>query len=340
MRKHGLRSRALEAVALAMLTIALAPVARAAAATEPLGIDLEGYPYPYPVAFLPLSVAGHMVRMAYMDVAPNAPANGHAVLLLHGRNFPSSYWEPVIRPLAAAGFRVIAPDQLGFNKSSKPAGPWSFDDAGANTAALLDSLHLPAVDLVGHSMGGMLAMRFVRTYPERVRRLVLESPLGLENYRLYVPPVPLEHMIREELNRSAEDYLLYLITAYGLTLPREAVIPFVDIRERMKASAGYPHWVEVYVSTFYAIWGQPVIEEMPLVGTPTLFMVGNRDRTAPGRPYARAEDRERMGHVAELAQALAAKMPRASVIRFDTGHLIHLEATDAFNAALLRFLGE
>jgi pimeloyl-ACP methyl ester carboxylesterase len=245
----GLRSLpTLAALALFSL-IAAAP--RAAWSAEPLGIDLEGFPYPFPVSFLPLTMAHRPVRLAYMDVAPTGPANGNAVLLLHGRNFPASYWEPVIRALAAAGFRVVAPDQIGFNKSSKPEGPWSFDDAAANTAALLDALHLPLVDVVGHSMGGMLAMRFVRTYPDRGRRLVLESPLGLEDYRLYVPPVPPERLLGEEMNRSASDYLHYLLTAYGLTLPREAVMPFVDIRERIKGSADYPRWVEAYVSTYY-----------------------------------------------------------------------------------------
>ncbi|MBV9755734.1 MAG: alpha/beta hydrolase [Alphaproteobacteria bacterium] len=320
------------------LFAAIVAASLAAWAAEPLGIDLEGFPYPFPVSFLPLTVAHQPVRMGYMDIAPTGPANGHAVLLLHGRNFPASYWEPVIRALTAAGFRVVVPDQIGFNKSSKPEGPWSFDDAAVNTAALLEALHLPLVDVVGHSMGGMLAMRFVRSYPDRVRRLVLESPLGLENYRLYVPPVPHERLFREEISRSAEDYLHYLFTAYGLTLPREAVMPFVDIRERMKGSAEYPRWVEAYVSTYYAIWGQPVIDEMPSVATPTMLMVGARDHTAPGRNFAPPELRDRMGHIAELARALAAKMPHGNVEEFDTGHLIHLEATVAFDAALLRFL--
>ena len=100
-------------------------------------------------------------------------ANGHTVLLLHGRNFPASYWAPVIAALTQTGFRVIAPDQIGFGKSSKPEGPWSFDTAAAQTAALLDSLGIAQVDVIGHSMGGMLAARFTRTYPDRVRRLVL-----------------------------------------------------------------------------------------------------------------------------------------------------------------------
>jgi pimeloyl-ACP methyl ester carboxylesterase len=309
-------------------------------AAEPLGIDLEGYPYPFPVAFLPLTVAHHPVRMAYMDVAPTGTPDRHTALLLHGRNFPASYWEPVIRALTGAGFRVIAPDQIGFGKSSKPEGAWSFDDAAANTAALLDALQLPQMDVVGHSMGGMLAMRFTRTFPDRVRRLALEAPLGLEDYRLYVPPVSRDLLFQQEMNLSADAYYRYLVTAYGLTLPREAVIPFVDIRERMKGSADYPRWVEAYVASYYAIWGQPVVHELPLIATPTLFLVGTRDRTAPGRAYAKPEDRDRMGHIADLARALAPKMANAHVVAFDTGHLIHLERAEEFKRELLRFLGE
>ena len=67
-------------------------------------------------------------------------------------------------------------------------------------------------------------------------------------------------------------------------------------------------------------------------------MVGASDHTAPGRNFAPPENRDRMGHVAELARALAAKMPHASMVEFDTGHLIHLDATEAFNTVLLRFL--
>ena len=60
---------------------------------EPYGIGLEGFAYPYPVSMLPLVNDGEQVRMAYMDVASAQP-NGRTVVLLHGRNFPSSYWAP------------------------------------------------------------------------------------------------------------------------------------------------------------------------------------------------------------------------------------------------------
>jgi hypothetical protein len=87
---------------LSVLFLSLAP-ALAQTSSEPLGIALEGYPYPFPVRFLPLTVERHAVRLAYMDVPPTAAANGRAVLLMHGRNFPASYWDRPSRPSPGPG---------------------------------------------------------------------------------------------------------------------------------------------------------------------------------------------------------------------------------------------
>jgi pimeloyl-ACP methyl ester carboxylesterase len=71
---------------------------------EPLGIALEGWPYPYQVRFMPLDMRGQKLRMAFMDVPPSGTANGRTVVLLHGKNFDSSYWRGTIGSLTAAGF--------------------------------------------------------------------------------------------------------------------------------------------------------------------------------------------------------------------------------------------
>jgi hypothetical protein len=77
--------------------VLLAPIAQAQTGgipgltyAEPLGIGLEGWPYPYPVRFMPLEVGGKHLRMAFMDVAPTSTSNGRIVVLLHGKNFDSS----------------------------------------------------------------------------------------------------------------------------------------------------------------------------------------------------------------------------------------------------------
>jgi pimeloyl-ACP methyl ester carboxylesterase len=326
---------------LAAVFLCIAP-ASAESPSEPLGIALEGYPYPFPVRFFPLTVEHHAVRLAYMDVPPAAAANGRAVLLMHGRNFPASYWEQTIKALAGAGYRVIAPDQINFGKSSKLDDvPVSFDAMAEHTAALLDYLGIKDADVVAHSMGNMAAVRLTRTYPQRVRKLVMYAPVGLEDYRFYVPPVSKEQLIEQEDKLTGDAYLRQLVTTYGLTLPPERVQPFVDIRERMKSSAEWPRWVRSFVASYYAMWGQPVVHELPLVDKPVLFMVGTRDRTAPGRAYAKPEDRDRMGQVADRAKELAPRMRNARVETFeDVGHLLHLEATERFHIVLLRFLAE
>jgi pimeloyl-ACP methyl ester carboxylesterase len=177
-----------------LLALPLLP-GRAAEMREPYGIGLEGYPYPYPVNMLPLVNDGEELRMAYMDVAP-AQGNGRVVVLLHGRNFPASYWAAVIKTLTEAGYRTIVPDQIGFGKSSKPAGELHFDTLARNTMALLDHLGIARADIVAHSLGGMLAVRIARAYPDRINHLVLAAPIGLEDYRMYVPPIPTERSSR------------------------------------------------------------------------------------------------------------------------------------------------
>ncbi|AWN40818.1 alpha/beta fold hydrolase [Methylobacterium durans] len=323
------------------LALALSPLPAPAqdAPDAPLGIGLEGFPYPYPVRFLPLRRDHEAQRLAYMDVAPTGTANGRTVVLLHGRNFPSSYWQPVIAALSGAGYRVVAIDQLGFGKSSKPVGPFTFDAMAADTVALLDALGLERVDVVAHSMGGMLAVRLARNAPTRVNSLVLEAPIGLEDYRFSVPPVPNEVLLKREGELTADAYRKQLITSYALTLPPEAIEPFVSVRERVKGSGEYPRWLQSFVNSYFAIWGQPVVHEIPLVAAPTLFIMGAKDRNAPGKPYAPPELQARMGDNAGHARALAGQMPngRAEVIE-GVGHLVHMEATERFNALSLDFL--
>jgi pimeloyl-ACP methyl ester carboxylesterase len=320
------------------LLFAAAAEAERPAAREPYGIALEGFAYPYPVHLLPLVNDGEAVRMAYMDVAPVRP-NGRSVVLLHGRNFPSSYWAPVIKTLNDAGYRVVVPDQIGFGKSSKPQGDLHFDTLARNTIALLDHLGIAKTDIVAHSLGGMLGVRIARAYPDRVAHLVLTAPIGLEDYRLYVPPTPTEKILENEDKLTADGYRKQLETNYALKLPPEQVTPFIDARFNIKGSAEYPRWLRAFVSSAQLIYREPVVHEIPLIVQPTLFVMGADDHNAPGRANAPEALRSKMGQNAELAKALAAKMAngRAEVVP-NTGHLVFLEAPARYNELVLGFL--
>lgn len=326
-------------LAASLAVLSLAPGhATYAADRESYGVGLEGFPYPYPVQLLPLVNDGEPLRMAYMDV-PSQKPNGRTVVLLHGRNFPSSYWAPVIHTLNDAGYRVVVPDQIGFGKSSKPSGDLHFDTLARNTITLLDHLGIAKFDLVAHSFGGMLGVRIARAYPARIDHLLLAAPIGLEDYRFYVPPTPSEKITETENKLTAEGYRKQLMTNYALKLAPEQVTPFIDARFNVKGSPDYPRWLHAYVSSAQMIYREPVVHEIPLIGLPTLFIMGADDHNAPGKLNAPEALRPKMGQNADLARALAARMAhaRADVLP-DAGHLVFLDAPAKFNTLMLDFL--
>ena len=179
-----------------------------------LDINLSTVKYPYDVHFLNLHIQNQDLKMAYMDIQPEKP-NPKNIVLLHGKNFNGAYWETTIRELVRNGFRVIVPDQIGFGKSSKPrAFQYSFQQLALNTKTLLDSLHIDKTSVLGHSMGGMLATRFALMYPEITEKLILENPIGLEDYKQLTPYKPVDYWYKNELTQNYEKIKQYQLVFY------------------------------------------------------------------------------------------------------------------------------
>jgi len=130
------------------------------------------------------------------------------VVLLHGKNFCAATWAHGIASLNRAGFRVIAPDPIGFCKSSKPAAyQFSLGQLAADTQALLASLGVQRYVLIGHSMGGMLAIRLALNAPDSLERLVLVNPIGREDWRAAgVPALSIDALYAKELKATAEGF--------------------------------------------------------------------------------------------------------------------------------------
>ena len=157
-------------------------------------------------------------------------------LFFHGKNFWGAYWDETIAALTAAGYRVVVPDQIGFGRSSKPNIHYSFDLLAANTAKLLDTLGVREAALVGHSTGGMIAVRFARNYPERTTRLILENPIGLEDYRLKVPPRTIEQLYESELSQTEEKIRAYFKSYFVEWKPERYHDTYTEeLRERIRA---------------------------------------------------------------------------------------------------------
>jgi pimeloyl-ACP methyl ester carboxylesterase len=207
-----------------------------------LGICFEEYEYPYPVHFLPITSDLQSLQMAYMDVPPKANPNGWTVVLFHGKAFGGYYFRNVIEALTASGYRVVAPDQIGWGKSSKPDIHYSFQLLAANTALLLDRLGVGKVSVLGHSTGGMTAVRFSLMYPDRVTHLVLEDPLGLADYRIGIPPQSEETLYQHEVDWTDPAVIRAYVAGYFVHPDPKVCDPLADVLVRVTLGPDYPRW--------------------------------------------------------------------------------------------------
>ncbi len=301
---------------------------------EPLGIAMEGFEYPFEVKYLRLNLEGQDVRMAYMDV--NVPGD-QTVVLFHGKNFFGAYWKETIEKLAEAGYRVVVPDQIGFGKSSKPNIHYSFPMLAANTKQLLDTLQIESAAIVGHSMGGMLATRFALMYPETTERLILENPIGLEDYKPIVPYATIEAQYKSTLALTEESIRKYQESYYVNWSPEYET--YVQVHYRWTLSGEYPRLAWASALTADMIYNQPVAYEFSDIKVPTLLIIGQADRTVVGKNRVPREDLDKVGQYPRLGKKVAETIPDAQLIEIENvGHIPHFEAKDQFYAALLKFV--
>jgi pimeloyl-ACP methyl ester carboxylesterase len=303
---------------------------------DTLSITLENVQYPYPIKFMETEIGCEDLRMAYMDVTPLKP-NGKVVMLFHGKNFAGYYWTNVISPLVEQGYRVIVPDQIGFGKSSKPLIQYSFHLLATQNRKLLDTLDVEKVLLIGHSMGGMLATRFALMYPQRVEKLILENPIGLEDYRSIIPYVTLEEQYAIELKTTAASVKRYYQTSYFPKWKNEYDY-LVQIASGVVNSSDFPRYAKVSASTYLMIYEQPVAHEFDRLMVPTALMIGTLDRTVVGKDKLPKDQRDKFGNYAVLGKQIASKIKNAVLVEFTAGHIPHIEITDEFNKALLNQL--
>jgi pimeloyl-ACP methyl ester carboxylesterase len=325
--------------ALAFLVL-LAAFALAAGAPAAADAMLDDFHYPYPVERYAFESQGQPVSMAYMDIKPASP-NGRTIVLLHGKNFCAATWEGVIPALRDAGYRVVAPDQIGFCKSTKPAVyQYSLHQLAANTHALLQHLRIEKPVVMGHSMGGMLAMRYAIMYPDELSALVLANPIGLEDWKAKgVPFRTVDEWYARALKTTADTIKAYQKATYYSGEWRPDYDRWVDMLAGMyRGEDGkVVAWSQALTSDM--IFTQPVVYELGRITAPTLLLIGEHDNTAIGKDRASPEVRKTLGRYAELAQTTKAAIPHATLVTFpDLGHSPQIQAPERFNRELVEGL--
>lgn len=305
----------------------------------PLGLCLENYAYDYPVQYISLNIQGESLKMAYMDVKPSS-SNGQTVMLLHGKNFNGAYWSQTAKKLSENGFRVIIPDQIGFGKSSKPEHiQYTFQLLAQNTKAILDTLGIEKVSILGHSMGGMIATRFTLMFPESVEKFILEDPIGLEDWKLKVPYQPVDIWYKNELKQNYTSMKKYQQESYYHGTWKDDYDKWLNLQAGWTLSPEYNRIAWNSALTYDMIFTQPVCYEFENIKAPTLLIIGQLDKTALGKNLVSDDVKKTMGNYPALGKATQQKIKGSELVELnEVGHIPHVEAFDKFINPLIEFL--
>jgi pimeloyl-ACP methyl ester carboxylesterase len=301
---------------------------KAPANIKPGSITYEDIDYPYPVQYLPLTLYGQDVRMAYMDVPAAGQPNGRTVMLFHGMNFGGFYFAGPIEVLRKEGFRVVVPDQIGFGRSSKPIIAYNFHDMALNSRRLLQSLGIAKVTIVGHSMGGMLSARFAASFPDITERAVIYDPIGLTDPRYERPWRSADEAYKATMAQTNDQRW----QAFYANIQRYFPSPgawkpeyerYVRILYAPTLSGEWPRLAMVRSIYQQMLFLDPVVYDWPKIKVKTLVIGGEKD----GQDFPK------------LARHIADSIPGAELVIIpNAGHVPHLEVPDSFYKELMRFV--
>ncbi|HKY21831.1 MAG TPA: alpha/beta hydrolase [Vicinamibacterales bacterium] len=302
---------------------------------KPGSITCEDVPYPYPVSYLPMTLYGQDIRMAYMDVAPQGTPNGRTVVLFHGMNFAGFYWGGPIDALRKEGFRVIVPDQIGFGRSSKPIIPYNFHDMARNSSRLLEHLKIDKASIVGHSMGGMLAARFATQYPAMTERVVIYNPIGVLDPRFAKPNWGgIDEAYKRSLATTYQSIYtgIFRYFSHDPKAWKPEFEKYVRIRYAWTLSADWPRYAMVQALIGQITYLDPVVNDWAHIKAPTLAFGGAEDSLAgPAKVF-----QDRMKFIAESVPDGKGRLHLIPGL----GHVPHFEAPEKTYPPLIAFLKE
>jgi len=265
-----------------------------------------------------------MPNVSTNDIATFYEEAGHGppVVLIHGHTLDLRMWDAQVAPLVDAAYRVVRYDVRGHGRSEAPATGYTYQNYSLDLRDLLDRLDIDApAHLVGLSMGGGIALQFAVDHPQRVASLVLVDSAvpGFDYSPEFAQAV--EELVRVARSEGPRAALERVWLPHPLF---DGIRRFPDRFEFLKTIVlAYPA-ADYIDETEYPQPQWQVIDRLSEIRAPTLVLVGELDL-----PDFRL-----------IAEILAANVSTARQEAIpDAGHMLNLEQPEAFNNALLAFLG-
>ena len=263
------------------------------------------------------------------------PLDGPLVVLLHG--FPENWytWRKQIRPLVETGYRVVVPDQRGYNLSDKPRGihPYRLEALSADVVELIRAFEREKAIVVGHDGGGVVAWHLAMHHPEVVEQLIVMNA-----------PHPAAYL-REIRSNPAQQRRSWYVGFFQLPIVPEALLGHDPIESAGRFFRQGAVNQEAFSSFDIHVMASALAQPGALTGMLNWYRAAARDRSALEslRPIDRptlliwAEDDVALGR--SLTYGLEPWISNLKIHYIPRcGHWVQNEAPDEVNAQLLEFL--
>jgi pimeloyl-ACP methyl ester carboxylesterase len=296
--------------------------------TMPDQASFKKLSYPMPVSH----VAVDGVEVAFSDVGVPKDKDSPTLLLIHGLGSYMPVWQRNLDELAAE-HRVVAIDLPGYGKSAKANYDYSMAFYARVVDGLIETLGLKHVVLVGHSMGGQIALTHALKYPGKAERLVLVAPAGFERFGRGEGAWLAGAVDKDYVARTPAEAIYANVAANFYTMPPEARF-MVDDRMRVIGGPDFEAYSYAVARSVYAMVHEPVIDRLSAIAVPALVVFGEDDGLIPN-PILHG------GSTRAVAEEGTRRLPRGRLVMVPrAGHMVQFERPADFDAVLLEFLKE
>lgn len=286
---------------------------------------MEKWNYPYDVQTIELSGGK---EIAYIDTGKGP----QTLLFVHGLGSYLRAWDPIIEDLKS-DYRCLALDLPGYGKSAAAVGSQSMDFFAKTLLEFINRLTLDSVTLVGHSMGGQIAITTVLQDSNAIDRLVLVAPAGIETFTASDRNFFQTFVTPEIIRASSTEQIQANFELNFHAMPDDARFMIEDRLTLRADTAAYRAYSEMIPKSVMGMLEAPVRERLSELRLPTLLFFGLSDRLIPNtilHPSLRVQT------IAEEAQAA---IPGSQLVFVsEAGHFVHWEGTAQVNAAIRTFL--
>ncbi len=254
-----------------------------------------------------------------INIAYSVTGKGEPLLLIMGLSGTQDAWKSQVN-FFKDQYQVITFDNRGVGKSDKPAGPFTTRMMAEDAIGLMDHLGIEKANVLGVSMGGMIAQEMAINYPHRIRNLILGCTYACQDK---YSSGPTEEMFKVS-QLPYRKWLAYLINmAFNKPLYRLFIILQLGIGSLFMAAPDKATLTEGMMRQTEACATHNTLDRLPLIKSPTLVIVGTKDRIIK----------------TSSSEVLAEKIPGAQLVKIKGGsHSFHMEMSGQFNKAVLNFL--